>query len=128
VPAHFPPDGFVKKDLESRRVAIARALRGRERPSARPVVDPGPAADPAGDTDVRAAVTSLTQSLSALSRRVDELSQELADARTATPARHHVPEMPAVVDEDEPVARASVPPLTAARMSEHAFDVLLGRR
>jgi hypothetical protein len=106
----------MKRDIESRRLAIIRALRGREAtrvPTAAPEVH--------GDLGV------LTETVSDLATRVDQLSRDLSVLRSSTSMRHHIPEMPHVVDDDEPTSRASVPPVTAAKISDHAFDVLLGR-
>jgi hypothetical protein len=69
----------------------------------------------------------LSETVSDLATRVDQLSRDLSSLRSTTPVRHHIPEMPHVADDDEPMTRTSVPPVIPAKISNHAFDVLLGR-
>ena len=107
----------MKRDIESRRLAIIRALRGR--------VADVPAATV--DSATRGELGTLTETVSELATRVDELSRDLSVMRSSTVVRHHIPETAHVADDDEPPSRASVPPVTAAKISDHAFDVLLGR-
>ena len=118
--SHAPPTHYgysLKRDIESRRLAIVRALRGREVVAAAPPVD----------SALRGDLGTLTETVSELASRVDELSRDLSVLRSSTAPRHHIPETPHVPDDDGPAIRASVPPVTAARISDHAFDVLLGR-
>ncbi|MDX6286183.1 MAG: hypothetical protein QOG53_1668 [Frankiales bacterium] len=117
MPRRLTTDIPLKRDIESRRLAIIRALRGRE------AVAPGSTAV----TEVPDDLGVLTETVSDLATRVDQLSRDLSVLKSSTVVRHHIPEMPHVVDDDEPISRASVPPVTPAKISNHAFDVLLGR-
>jgi hypothetical protein len=80
------------------------------------------------DEDARVDVDALSNTVSDLATRVDELSRDFAVLRSNTTVRHHIPELPDVDEDDGPVTRASVPPVIPAKISDHAFDVLLGRR
>ena len=97
-------------DLDSRRRAIARAFRATAR---------------ADD------VTVLNRRIDELSHQVDELSRAVDALRrpSAQPTVVHIPVTPmqeSAVDEEPPGGRVTVPPITAARISNQAFDVLLG--
>jgi hypothetical protein len=68
-------------------------------------------------------VAALNASLAELARRVDRIAGEIRMLHA--PPRDAVGELP-VTDADEPVNRASVPPLLPSKLSDHVFDVLLG--
>jgi hypothetical protein len=91
----------VPNDLDSRRRAIARAFRT------------------GGRSDELA---ELQRAVAALTQRVEELSREVEAFRRREPGHPQ----PALSDEEPPGGRVSVPPVTAARISNQAFDVLLG--
>lgn len=114
----------MKRDLESRRLAIVRALRGRHLAASPASTAVAP---PLVDEAVSAHMSELSETVSDLATRVDQLARDLSSLRSSAPVRHHIPELPHDPDDDEPVARRSVPPVTPAKISNHAFDVLLGR-
>ena len=91
----------VPNDLDSRRRAIVRAFRA------------GARADDVG---------ALQRAVKTLTHRVEELAREVEGLRR--PEVGH-PQAPAP-DEEPPGGRVSVPPITPSRISNHAFDVLLG--
>ena len=99
----------MPKDLESRRRAIVRAFRSSARTADR------------GDDS--ADVAALKRRVSTLEQRVAELTRVLDGL-----ASHDFTSLPvsAVPDEEPPAGRVSVPPVTAAKISNQAFDVLLG--
>jgi hypothetical protein len=96
----------VPQDLDSRRHAIARALRNATSSRAS-----------------EAELTSLRSSVAALERRVEELAHEVAALRTS---RASAPPIEFAHFDDEPVSRVAVPPVIPAKISNQAFDVLLG--
>ena len=133
--------------LEARRRAIARALTGgfpaQSPPHTAPTASAHTAPAPAPTASQRCAdavaVAALSDSVGALARRLDTLTDGLADIRrdlrasraasvgqtksteVSIPERP-VPEEPA---EDEG-PRVSVPPLRLDRQNSAAFEVLLG--
>jgi hypothetical protein len=104
----------VPNDLESRRRAVARAFRAVAR---NPDRTTGKHAGRSAD------VAPLEQRVAALAERVDELTRVVNALRpadvSAIPIVH-------VIEEEAPANRVSVPPVTAGRISNQAFDVLLG--
>jgi hypothetical protein len=102
----------VPNDLEARRRSIIRAFRAGGRASER--------------TDE---IKLLQQTVTALSRRVDELTGELRALQHGAAIRSapaFVASEEAHADEEPVAGRVSVPPITPARISNQAFDVLLG--
>jgi hypothetical protein len=100
--ASLGEDNSVPSDLDSRRRAIARAFRASSR---------------ADD------VATLQQTVAGLAARVEELAREVEALRRLDAARAWAP---AANDEEPPAGRVSVPPITPAKLSNQAFDVLLG--
>ena len=102
----------MPNDLDARRRAIVRAFRAGGRASEH--------------TDE---INRLQQSVTALNRRLDELSENMramqhrAVVHTVPPA---IPADEAHADEEPIAGRVSVPPITPATLSNQAFDVLLG--
>src|SRR5436853_4311695 len=103
----------MPNDLESRRRAITRALRRATRSDDRPA--------PASDTDVD--VTALEQRVTDLVERVDDLARIVEALQTTQPALIPVTSF---VEDEPPAGRVSVPPVTPAKISTQAFDVLFG--
>jgi hypothetical protein len=106
----------VRNDLESRRRAISRALRGAQR-SAVP--------QPFGE---QPDIAKLHRAIDSLNSRIDELASAVEElrGRTVAPALDTIPSTPPPADDEPPASRISVPPITPARLSTQAFDVLLG--
>ena len=98
----------MPNDLDVRRRAIVRAFRTGS-----------PITERADD------IHRLQQTVAALSRRLDELTEEVRAIRHGAAVRAVTP--PTAAADEEPLAgRVSVPPITPATLSNQAFDVLLG--
>jgi outer membrane murein-binding lipoprotein Lpp len=94
----------MRRSLDARRRAIVRALTR--------------ATDRRGDDQTTDTVADLVVQVDRLSRHVDEM-------RTGAVASADLPAADPADDEDVP-EHPTVPPLTPAKVSDHAFDVLLG--
>lgn len=106
--SHFPPEGDhinVRNNLELRRRAVARALRGAN-----------------NDERDASRIRVLRDEVDVLRRRVDELSRQVESMRQ----QPVIPMLHQPIDEEPPAGRAVVPPVTPARISNQAFDILLG--
>jgi hypothetical protein len=98
-------DHIVPTDLDLRRSAIIRAFRATTR-------------------DDDSAV--LRRRVDALAARVDELATELAALRCTVEPAPPVSTGGTIAGEEAPAPRITVPPVTPAKISDQALDVLLG--
>src|SRR4051794_21455980 len=100
-------------DLDTRRRAIARAFRAAARGEQRP--------------SARSDIATLRDTVAALERRVDELVREVEALRTPR-QESMLDRLPITTppEDEAPAGRVAVPPVTAGKISNQAFDVLLG--
>jgi hypothetical protein len=71
-------------------------------------------------------VDTLARRVDALAASLDELRSRDSRTDDRVALADSVPVIPMAPDEEPPAGRVSVPPVTAATISNHAFDVLLG--
>ena len=98
----------MPNDLDVRRRAIVRAFRTGSH-----------------NTQTADEIQRLQQTVAALSRRLDELTEEVRAIRHGAAVRAATP-TPPTADEEPLGGRVSVPPIAPATLSNQAFDVLLG--
>src|SRR3954447_7731103 len=104
----------MSHDLDTRRRAIARAFRAASRGEQWP--------------SARSDIAALRDTIAALERRVDELTRQVETLRTPREVSmlDRLPIAPPPPEDEPPAGRVAVPPVTAAKISNQAFDVLLG--
>jgi hypothetical protein len=100
-------------DLDTRRRAIARAFRAAARGDDRPA---------------RNDMAELKQTVDGLQQRVEELAKQLEELRGPRDVAmlDRLPIIPPPPEDEAPPGRVAVPPVTPAKISNQAFDVLLG--
>jgi hypothetical protein len=125
---HWVITTTVRNDLESRRRAISRALRGASRPVPAPQSDHQSGEQSDRQSDRHSEIATLHRAIESLAGRVDELGRAVEElrGRTVAPVLATIPVTPPPADGEPPASRVSVPPITPAKLSTQAFDVLLG--